>query len=154
MESIIWEILVILFGLDFLLFKYGKDIILANTIELVRPVFINKCLTNDILLCDRLLKGFFGVLKEKWRVLREKPKYNIQVQRIVVAVIMALHNFIRLSNLGDVDFNADYTNGGNGPTEDSDSDENEEHNNTHLHYIYIYIYIYIRHLISNFCMFM
>ena len=77
----------------------------------------------------------FGVWKRKWRVLREKPRYNIHVQKRVVAAIMALHNFIRLSNLGDVDFDADDTNGGNGPVEDSDSDENEENNNIHVHYM-------------------
>ena len=76
----------------------------------------------------------FGVWKEKWRVLREKPRYNIHIQRRVIAAIMALHNFIRLSNLGDVDFDSDYP-AGNVPTEDSDSDEDEEHNNTHVYYM-------------------
>ena len=42
---------------------------------------------------------------------------------------MALHNFIRLSNLGDVDFDSDYPTG-NVPTENYDLDEDEERNNT------------------------
>ncbi|CAN7120493.1 unnamed protein product [Brassica rapa subsp. narinosa] len=81
-----------------------------------------------------VIERTFGVWKEKWRVLREKPRYNIHIQRRVIAAIMALHNFIRLSNLGDVDFDSDYP-AGNVPTEDSDSDEDEEHNNTHVHYM-------------------
>ncbi|CAF1929731.1 unnamed protein product, partial [Brassica napus] len=81
-----------------------------------------------------VIERTFGVWKGKWRVLREKPRYNIHVQRRVVAATMALHNFIRLSNLGDVGFDSDYPTG-NVPTEDSDSDEDEEHNNTHVHYM-------------------
>ena len=53
---------------------------------------------------------------------------------MILIYSMALHNFIRLSNLGDVDFDSDYP-AGNVPTEDSDSDEDEEHNNTHVHYM-------------------
>ena len=60
------------------------------------------------------------------QVLRENPRYIIHIQRRVIAVTIALHKFIRLSNLGDVDFVSDYTNG-NAPPENSDSDEDEKH---------------------------
>lgn len=52
----------------------------------------------------------------------------MHIQRRVVGAIMTLHNFIRLSNLGDVDFDLNYKTG-NGSTEDFDPDE-EEYNDT------------------------
>ena len=50
------------------------------------------------------------------------------------AVSMDLHNFIRLSNLWDVNIDLNYSTD-NVPTEDFDSNEDKEHNNIHVHYM-------------------
>ncbi|XP_010477692.1 PREDICTED: putative nuclease HARBI1 [Camelina sativa] len=81
-----------------------------------------------------VIERTFGVWKAKWRVLREKPRYAIHVQRKVIAATMALHNFIRLSNLRDVDFDSDRI-ASNIAEEDSDSDEELEQNNTPMQYM-------------------
>ena len=81
-----------------------------------------------------------NVWKGKWLVLKEKLRYSIVQRRRVDAATMALHNFIRLSNLGDIDFDSYYSTG-DVLTEDSDLNEDEEHNNTHVH-------LYERHLLS------
>ena len=121
--------------MDFLLL-IRREIYCPSQYDGASPPIIYKEMFNKRHSSRRsVIERIFGVWKETWRVLREKPRYNIQVQRIVVAATMAVHNFIRLSNLGDVDFDADDTNGGIGPAEDSDSDENKEDNNIHVHYM-------------------
>ena len=50
--------------MDFLLSIEAKDIILTNTMELVHLVVTKKCLTNDILSYDLLLKRFLVCGKE------------------------------------------------------------------------------------------
>ncbi|WVZ60458.1 hypothetical protein U9M48_010475 [Paspalum notatum var. saurae] len=46
----------------------------------------------------------FGVLKMKWRMLLKVPRYPPAKQARIIAACMALHNFIRESNLKDNDF--------------------------------------------------
>lgn len=81
-----------------------------------------------------VIERTFGVWKGKWRVLREKPRYDVHVQSRVVAATMALHNFIRLSKLRDIDFDSDHI-ASNVVEEDSDSDEDEEHGRTPMQYM-------------------
>ena len=115
---------------------YGRERYHPNQCDGANPPSsYKKCLTNDIICYDMLLNIFLVCRMENGMDdLKENPTYNINIQRRVIAAIMALHNFIRLSNLGDVDFDSDYP-AGNVPTEDSDSDEDEEHNNTHVYYM-------------------
>jgi hypothetical protein len=51
-----------------------------------------------------VIERSFGVLKMKWRILRNVPSYPMEKQTMIIIACMALHNFIRESNLSDVDF--------------------------------------------------
>jgi hypothetical protein len=51
-----------------------------------------------------VIERAFGVLKMKWRILLGVPGYPIEKQKKIIIACMALHNFIRDSNLRDVDF--------------------------------------------------
>jgi hypothetical protein len=51
-----------------------------------------------------VIERSFGVLKMKWRILRNVPSYSMEKQTMIIIACMALHNFIRDSNLSDVDF--------------------------------------------------
>ncbi|KAL6629467.1 hypothetical protein ACP70R_029232 [Stipagrostis hirtigluma subsp. patula] len=46
----------------------------------------------------------FGVLKEKWRILKEIPSFPLGKQTHIIVACMALHNFIRDSAMHDEDF--------------------------------------------------
>jgi hypothetical protein len=46
----------------------------------------------------------FGVLKMKWRILLKMPSFPLDKQKMIVAAIMCLHNFIRENNAQDKDF--------------------------------------------------
>ncbi|XP_051198596.2 uncharacterized protein [Lolium perenne] len=46
----------------------------------------------------------FGVLKQKWRILRGVPSYPLEKQTEIIIACMGLHNFIRDSQLFDLHF--------------------------------------------------
>ena len=46
----------------------------------------------------------FAVLKEKWRILYNVPKYPMPKQSQIIIACIALHNFIRESDIEDEDF--------------------------------------------------
>lgn len=46
----------------------------------------------------------FGVLKEKWRMLRSIPSFPLAKQSKIIVACMALHNFIRENDEADEDF--------------------------------------------------
>ncbi|KAF2316316.1 hypothetical protein GH714_041657 [Hevea brasiliensis] len=46
----------------------------------------------------------FGVWKARWKILRTMPPYSFYVQRDIVVVCMALHNYIRRKALADPAF--------------------------------------------------
>ena len=43
----------------------------------------------------------FGVLKQKWRILKGVPSFSPRTQKHIIIACMALHNFIRDSKLRD-----------------------------------------------------
>jgi hypothetical protein len=51
-----------------------------------------------------VIERSFGVLKMKWRILLKIPRYSMEKQAKIIIACMALHNFIRDSNLSDNDF--------------------------------------------------
>jgi hypothetical protein len=51
-----------------------------------------------------VIERSFGVLKMKWRILLNVPSYSMEKQTKIIIACMALHNFIRDSNLSDVHF--------------------------------------------------
>jgi hypothetical protein len=51
-----------------------------------------------------VIERSFGVLKNKWRILFKVPSYPIRKQAKIIVACMALHNFIRESNLADKEF--------------------------------------------------
>lgn len=46
----------------------------------------------------------FGILKNKWRILKQMPSYPIEKQAEIIVACMVLHNFIRDNALYDDDF--------------------------------------------------
>lgn len=51
-----------------------------------------------------VIERSFGVLKMKWRMLLDLPSYPLNKQSKIILASMALHNFIRESNMRDQDF--------------------------------------------------
>jgi hypothetical protein len=48
-----------------------------------------------------VIKRAFGVLKEKWRILKHLSSYPMKKKANIILACMALHNFIRDSNEND-----------------------------------------------------
>jgi len=46
----------------------------------------------------------FAILKNKWRILGGIPNYHERTQTGIIIACVALHNFVRQSNLPDIDF--------------------------------------------------
>jgi hypothetical protein len=80
---------------------------------------------------QNVIERAFGVLKMKWRILLDVSGYPIEKQIIIIIIAcMALHNFIRDSNLSDVDFdrcvsNEMYADGDMGPIMSDAVDEED-----------------------------
>ncbi|XP_024310351.1 protein ALP1-like [Brachypodium distachyon] len=51
-----------------------------------------------------VIERSFGVLKQKWRILLDIPSYRVKKQTKIIIACMALHNFIRESEIFDEDF--------------------------------------------------
>src|SRR6266540_3336732 len=51
-----------------------------------------------------VIERSFGVLKMKWRILLELPSYPMVKQSKIIHACMALHNFIRDSDLPEIEF--------------------------------------------------
>ena len=51
-----------------------------------------------------VIERAFGVLKMKWRMLREIPSYSTEKQSRIIVACCALHNFIRTSGIQDRHF--------------------------------------------------
>ena len=51
-----------------------------------------------------VIERSFGVLKQKWRILKYVPCYPCEIQTHIIVACMALHNYIRLAGLRDKHF--------------------------------------------------
>ena len=51
-----------------------------------------------------VIERAFGVLKQKWRILKAVPSFPLRTQKHIIIACMALHNFIRDSKLRDEEF--------------------------------------------------
>ena len=51
-----------------------------------------------------MVERTFGVLKEKWRILKMVPKFKPRRQKKIIVACMALHNYIRDTKLRDKEF--------------------------------------------------
>nr|XP_045090935.1 protein ALP1-like isoform X3 [Aegilops tauschii subsp. strangulata] len=51
-----------------------------------------------------VIERTFGVLKQKWRILRDVPHFKVGSQTMIISACMTLHNFIRDSKLRDKEF--------------------------------------------------
>ncbi|CAA7016832.1 unnamed protein product [Microthlaspi erraticum] len=51
-----------------------------------------------------VIERTFGVWKKKWRILSEFPRYDLDTQNDIIIATAGLHNFIRLSQIPDFDF--------------------------------------------------
>jgi len=51
-----------------------------------------------------VIERSFGVLKQKWRILKDMPSFSPSTQKRIIMACLALHNFIRDSKLRDKEF--------------------------------------------------
>jgi hypothetical protein len=51
-----------------------------------------------------VIERAFGVLKQKWRILKAMPSFSTRTQKHIILACIALHNFIRDSKLRDQEF--------------------------------------------------
>jgi hypothetical protein len=51
-----------------------------------------------------VIERAFGVLKQKWRILKAMPSFSAERQKEIIIACFALHNFIRDSQLRDKKF--------------------------------------------------
>ena len=51
-----------------------------------------------------VIERAFGVLKQKWRILKAMPSFSPRTQKHIIIACLALHNFIRDSKLRDKEF--------------------------------------------------
>jgi hypothetical protein len=51
-----------------------------------------------------VIEKSFGVLKQKWRILKNMPSFSSRTQKHIIMACFALHNFICDSNLRDKEF--------------------------------------------------
>jgi hypothetical protein len=51
-----------------------------------------------------VIERSFGVLKQKWRILKSMPSFSPRTQKHIIMACFDLHNFIRDSNLHDKEF--------------------------------------------------
>ena len=51
-----------------------------------------------------VIERSFGILKNKWRILRGIPSFGERTQTRIIIACVALHNFVRATNLPDIDF--------------------------------------------------
>ena len=51
-----------------------------------------------------VIERAFGVLKEKWRILKGIPSFSTSTHKHIIIACLALHNFICDSNLRDKEF--------------------------------------------------
>jgi hypothetical protein len=51
-----------------------------------------------------VIERAFGVLKQKWRILKAMPSFPPRTQKHIIMACLALHNFIRDSKLRDKEF--------------------------------------------------
>jgi hypothetical protein len=42
-----------------------------------------------------VIERIFGILKRRFRILRDPPEYNMDIQALIPPALAALHNFIR-----------------------------------------------------------
>ena len=54
-----------------------------------------------------VIEQTFGVWKNRWKILKQMPSYDIKDQRNIVVAICVLHNFIRKHDREDDGFNWD-----------------------------------------------
>jgi len=53
---------------------------------------------------QNIIERDFGVLKEKWRILKGIPSFSTRTKNHIILACLALHNFIHDSNLHDKEF--------------------------------------------------
>jgi len=67
-----------------------------------------------------VIERSFGVLKMKWRILKNLPSYPVNKQSKIIVACMAPHNFIRECDLEDPHFEEDVEDDSHHPTYDDD----------------------------------
>jgi hypothetical protein len=72
-----------------------------------------------------VIERAFGVLKQKWRILKSMPSFSTRTQAHIIMACMALHNFIRDSALQDDAFDKCDEDENYMPRDEDDTEEPE-----------------------------
>jgi hypothetical protein len=72
-----------------------------------------------------VIERAFGVLKQKWRILKSMPSFSTRTQAHIIMACMALHNFIRDSALRDDAFDKCDEDENYMPRDEDDTEEPE-----------------------------
>jgi hypothetical protein len=75
----------------------------------------------------------FGVWKNRWRILRQMPSYDIKDQMLIVVATAVLHNFIRIHDRNDKWFKWDESNSDNLESNDDETRSNNQENIGNIH---------------------
>jgi hypothetical protein len=75
----------------------------------------------------------FGVWKNRWRILRQMPSYDIKDQMLIVVATAILHNFIRIHDRKDKGFKWDKSNSDNLESNDDEIESNSQENIGNIH---------------------
>jgi hypothetical protein len=72
-----------------------------------------------------VIERAFGVLKQKWRILKSMPSFSTRTQAHIIMACMALHNFIRDNALQDDAFDKCDEDENYMPRDEDDTEEPE-----------------------------
>ena len=69
-----------------------------------RPVGLKEVFNYHHASLRNVIERSFGVLKMKWRILLKVPSFPVNKQSQIIVACMALHNFIRETDINDEHF--------------------------------------------------
>jgi len=85
-----------------------------------QPVGLKEVFNHAHSSLRNVIERSFGVLKMKWRILKNLSSYPVNKQSKIIVACMALHNFIRECDLEDPHFEEDVEDDSPHPTYDDD----------------------------------
>jgi len=72
-----------------------------------------------------VVERIFGVVKRRFRMLRDPPAYDMDIQALIPPALAALHNFIRQYDPEDIEMSDDDDDDDDNDKDDNDSDSDK-----------------------------